>query len=28
VVVLAVMAVGTGFAVYSAKEDRIRGSVR
>ncbi len=28
VVVLAIMAVGTGYAVYSAKEDRIRGSIR
>ena len=26
--VIAVMAVGTGYAVYSAKEDRIRGSIR
>ena len=26
--VIAVMAVGTGYAIYSAKEDRIRGSVR
>ncbi len=28
VVVLAIMAVGTGYALYSAKEDRIRGSIR
>jgi len=27
-VVIAIMAVGTGYAVYSAKEDRIRGSIR
>jgi hypothetical protein len=27
-VVIAVMALGTGYAVYSAKEDRIRGSIR
>lgn len=26
--VIAIMAVGTGYAVYSAKEDRIRGSIR
>ncbi len=26
--VIAVMAVGTGYALYSAKEDRIRGSIR
>lgn len=26
--VIAVMAVGTGYAIYSAKEDRIRGSIR
>mgnify|MGYP000367032755 CR=1 FL=1 len=26
--VIAAMAVGTGYAVYSAKEDRIRGSIR
>jgi hypothetical protein len=28
VAVLVVMAVGTGYALYSAKEDRIRGSIR
>lgn len=28
VVVIAIMAVGTGYALYSAKEDRIRGSIR
>lgn len=27
-VVIAVMAIGTGYALYSVKEDRIRGSVR
>ena len=27
-VVIAVMAVGTGYALYSAKEDRIHGSIR
>lgn len=26
--VIAVMAVGTGYALYSSKEDRIRGSIR
>jgi len=26
--VIAVMAIGTGYAVYSSKEDRIRGSIR
>lgn len=28
VMVLAIMAVGTGYALYSVKEDRIRGSIR
>ena len=28
VLVLAVMAAGTGYALYSLKEDRIRGSIR
>ena len=27
-IVIAVMAVGTGYALYSAKEDRIHGSIR
>jgi hypothetical protein len=28
VLVLAIMAAGTGYALYSVKEDRIRGSIR